>query len=63
MDTAFQKDNLGAVINSDLSEYEAYKLRRLQAVREKTTAEKVKVLEEEVRELKAIIQELQSRFN
>lgn len=63
MNTTFQKDNHGAVINNDLSEYETYKMRRLQAVREKTTAEKVKVLEEEVRELKAMIQELQSRFN
>jgi len=63
MSSDFLKTDGGSVINNDLSEYERYKLKRKQAVREKSIEQKVQVLEQEISELKIIVKELQNRLN
>lgn len=59
----FSKDSLGAVINNDLSEYERFKLKRLQAVRENSLQEKVKLLEKEILDLKNRLTNIESGLN
>lgn len=49
-----KKEN-GLVVNTDLNEYERYKLKREQALRDKSLIEKVNMLEKEVKQLKEII--------
>jgi len=59
----FSKDSLGAVINNDLSEYERFKLKRLQSVREKSLQEKVEFLEKEILNLKNRLTNIESGLN
>jgi predicted nuclease with TOPRIM domain len=63
MSENFSKDSLGAVINNDLSEYERFKLKRLQAVRENSLQEKVKLLEKEILDLKNRLTNIESGLN
>ena len=63
MEKSFLKTDSGAVINSDLSEYERYKLKRQQAVREKSLQEKVESLEKELNDLKSRLYQLENRLN
>lgn len=63
MNISFQKTDTGAVINTDLSEYERYKLQRQKAVENKTLQEKVNVLEREVTNLKIKLSQIESRLN
>lgn len=60
---SFQKTDSGAVINTDLSEYERYKLQRQKAVENKTLQQKVDVLEREVTNLKIKLSQIESRLN
>jgi len=59
----FSKDSLGAVINNDLSEYERFKLKRLQSLREKSLQEKVEFLEKEILNLKNRLTNIESGLN
>jgi hypothetical protein len=63
MSMSFQKTDSGAVINTDLSEYERYKLQRQKAVENKTLQQKVDVLEREVTNLKIKLSQIESRLN
>lgn len=54
----YQKRNDGTVLNTDITEYERYKMQRQKAVKENSLHKKIAYLEKEVQELKSIVNKL-----
>lgn len=58
---SYVKEDSGVVLNTDISEYERYKLRRKQLLREKDLEQRVESLEKQIIELKNIMLEIHNR--
>lgn len=52
----------GAVINTNIEGYEAYKMARLKAVREQEMASKVEKLENEMSDIKSLLISIHNRI-
>lgn len=51
----YEKNESGAVIHNDATEFERYKIKRMQAIKTKTLEDRVQYLEKELSRLKKLI--------
>lgn len=58
----YVKTDDGAVINTNIEGYEAYKMARLKAVREQEMASKVEKLENEMSDIKSLLISIHNRI-
>lgn len=54
----YQRTETGAIVNTDLSKYDKYKMMRQQKVQEKMLTERVEYLEKQLKQLTDIVNKL-----